>query len=146
MAMATCCISVTSSATPLPQDSLNGSSSTSQQSASQTQIPTKIVLPKKKPLKWSTGVEPGEWGGPPTTSKLRKYWGGNNEDPLASDDFMWNKDFMGQMKKLIEDPSDDADPRLSSSKVRVSLYFLLWLWNSIGSSFRVHLHAEFLQN
>ncbi|XVF14585.1 hypothetical protein REPUB_Repub09cG0073700 [Reevesia pubescens] len=67
---------------------------------------TKVILPKKKPLKWSTGVTPGEYGGPPTTSKLRKYWGGEEDDPLTSDDFIWNKDFVGRMKKLIQDPAD----------------------------------------
>lgn len=35
---------------------------------------TKIVLPRKKPLKWSTGTAPGEYGGPPTTSGLRRYF------------------------------------------------------------------------
>lgn len=68
---------------------------------------TKVILPKKKPQKWSTGVAPGDYGGPPTTSKLRKYWGGE-EDPLTSDDFIWNKDFMGRMKKLIQDPDSSS--------------------------------------
>ncbi|GMP67477.1 hypothetical protein CsSME_00027452 [Camellia sinensis var. sinensis] len=68
--------------------------------------PTKIILPKKKPMKWSTGVAPGDYGGPPTTTKLRKYWGGEGEDPLTSDDFIWNKDFMPRMKRLIQEPSD----------------------------------------
>lgn len=88
-------ISVTSTATPMPQDS--------------TQNPrqTKIVLPKKKPEKWSTGVAPGEYGGPPATTKLRKYWGGE-EDPLTSDDFIWNKDFMGRMQRLIQDPDSSS--------------------------------------
>ncbi|KAH6835494.1 ATP synthase protein I-like protein [Perilla frutescens var. hirtella] len=66
---------------------------------------TKIILPDKKPLKWSTGVAPGDYGGPPITTKLRKYWGGD-EDPLASDDYLWNKDFMDRMKKFIQDPDD----------------------------------------
>lgn len=35
---------------------------------------TKVVLPRKKPLKWSTGTAPGEYGGPPTTSGLRRYF------------------------------------------------------------------------
>lgn len=88
-------ISVTSTATPMPQDS--------------TQNPrqTKIILPKKKPEKWSTGVAPGEYGGPPATTKLRKYWGGE-EDPLTSDDFIWNKDFMGRMQRLIQDPDSSS--------------------------------------
>ncbi|KAJ1415775.1 hypothetical protein SESBI_17836 [Sesbania bispinosa] len=71
----------------------------SQESPSSQPLPdprqTKVVLPKKKPMKWSTGVAPGEYGGPPTTTtKLRKYWGGDDKDPLDSDDFMWNKDFV----------------------------------------------------
>ncbi|TKY66769.1 ATP synthase protein I [Spatholobus suberectus] len=71
---------------------------------------TKVILPKKKAMKWSTGVAPGEYGGPPITTKLRKYWGGDDEDPLASDDFMWNKDFVGRFKKLIEEPQVQSPP------------------------------------
>ncbi|KAJ8753418.1 hypothetical protein K2173_019817 [Erythroxylum novogranatense] len=116
-------ISATSSTPPISQDS-----STPSLSSSSPPIPTKIILPKKKPLKWSTGVAPGEYGGPPTTTKLRKYWGGEDEDPLTSDDFIWNKDFMGRMKRLIQDPDgssvdpvptvkDDSSGFLSLSRV-----------------------------
>ncbi|XP_011626259.2 uncharacterized protein LOC18442134 [Amborella trichopoda] len=70
-----------------------------------------VILPKKKPLKWSTGDAPGEYGGPPLTSKLRKYWGGGNEDPLtATDDFIWNKEFMGRMKRLLEEDKPVEPP------------------------------------
>ncbi|CAA6665616.1 unnamed protein product [Spirodela intermedia] len=71
---------------------------------------TKVILPKKKPLKWSTGVAPGEYGGPPTTTKLRKYWGGGGqEDPVtATDDFIWNKDFVDRMKRLIREGDDSG--------------------------------------
>ncbi|KAK6259273.1 hypothetical protein SCA6_013747 [Theobroma cacao] len=79
---------------------------------------TKIILPKKKPLKWSTGVAPGEYGGPPATTKLRKYWGGEEDDPLTSDDFIWNKDFVGRMKKLIQDPASADDSSLQPSPVK----------------------------
>lgn len=96
MAIVNYYLSVTSTATPISPDS----------SASQP-VPdprlTKVLLPKKKPQKWSTGMAPGDYGGPPTTTKLRKYWGGE-VDPLESDDFMWNKEFMDRMKKLIQDP------------------------------------------
>lgn len=102
-------ITVTSSATPISQDSLTPSKPDRRQ--------TKVILPKKKPVKWSTGVSPGEYGGPPTTTKLRKYWGGEEEDPLTSDDFIWNKDFMGRMKRLIEDP----DPSMQYTPVKVSI-------------------------
>ncbi|URE40469.1 ATP synthase protein I, partial [Musa troglodytarum] len=65
--------------------------------------------PKKKPHKWSTGVAPGEYGGPPTTTKLRKYWGGGDEDPVtATDDFIWNKEFLGRMQQLLGE--DQATP------------------------------------
>ena len=67
-------ISVTSTATPISQDSPTPSVPDPRQ--------TKVVLPKKKPLKWSTGVAPGDYAGPPTTTKLRKYWRGEEEDPL----------------------------------------------------------------
>ncbi|KAJ3670747.1 hypothetical protein LUZ60_008173 [Juncus effusus] len=80
----------------------------------ETTPPTKIVLPKKKPLKWSTGTAPGEYGGPPTTSGLRRYWGGNNEDPVtAMDDFIWNKDFEPRMRRLLNnEPSELASFKL----------------------------------
>lgn len=97
-------ISVTSAATPISPESPTPPIPDPRQ--------TKVILPKKKPMKWSTGVTPGEYGGPPTTSKLRKYWGGEEEDPLSSDDFMWNKDFVGRFKRLIEKPesSTEASP------------------------------------
>uniref|UniRef100_A0A5B6YWP5 CGL160/ATPI domain-containing protein n=1 Tax=Davidia involucrata TaxID=16924 RepID=A0A5B6YWP5_DAVIN len=109
MAIVNYYISVTSTTTPISQDS---------QIAPQPPNPrqTKIILPKKKPMKWSTGVAPGEYGGPPATSKLRKYWGGEEEDPLTSDDFIWNIDFMGRMKRLIQDSDDSSD--LQSSPVK----------------------------
>ncbi|KAL2483427.1 ATP synthase protein I related [Forsythia ovata] len=113
-----CYLPVTSTATPASQDSPQPTI---------TRPPTKIILPKKKPMKWSTGVAPGEYGGPPTTTKLRKYWGGD-EDPLASDDYLWNKDFMGRMKKFIQDPDDDesnSDPRFSSAKEEPSGFLSL---------------------
>ncbi|KAK6134397.1 hypothetical protein DH2020_031863 [Rehmannia glutinosa] len=124
MAVVNCCLSVTSTAVPASQDSPNPSSSPSQPAISRP--PTKIILPDKKPLKWSTGVAPGDYGGPPTTSKLRKYWGGD-EDPLASDDYLWNKDFMGRMKKFIQDPDDDisSDPRFASAKEEPSGFLSL---------------------
>ncbi|KAB1209807.1 ATP synthase protein I [Morella rubra] len=93
-------ISVTSTATPISQDSPTPAVPDPRQS--------KIILPKKKPLKWSTGVAPGEYGGPPTTSKLRKYWGGE-KDPLSSDEFMWNKDFMSRFQRLIQDPDSSIE-------------------------------------
>ncbi|XAR49545.1 hypothetical protein NMG60_11032786 [Bertholletia excelsa] len=61
---------------------------------------------------------PGEYGGPPTTTKLRKYWGGEEEDPLTSDDFIWNKDFMGRMKRLIQDPQDSSPFQSSGASVK----------------------------
>uniref|UniRef100_A0A1J3JGH5 ATP synthase protein I n=1 Tax=Noccaea caerulescens TaxID=107243 RepID=A0A1J3JGH5_NOCCA len=93
-------ISATSTTPPIPQD---------QQLPNPR--PTKIILPNKKPEKWSTGVAPGEYGGPPTTTKLRKYWGGEKEDPITSKDLIWNRDFMDQMKKLFDSPDDSSlDP------------------------------------
>ncbi|KAF7822922.1 protein CONSERVED ONLY IN THE GREEN LINEAGE 160, chloroplastic [Senna tora] len=95
-------ISVTSAATPISPESPTPPIPDPRQ--------TKVLLPKKKPMKWSTGVSPGEYGGPPTTTKLRKYWGGEEEDPLSSDDFMWNKDFMGRFKRLIQEPQSSVQP------------------------------------
>ncbi|XP_010469769.1 PREDICTED: uncharacterized protein LOC104749773 [Camelina sativa] len=93
-------ISATSTTPPVPQDQ-----------STNPRLPTKIILPNKKPEKWSTGVSPGEYGGPPTTTKLRKYWGGEKEDPITSTDLIWNRDFMDQMKKLFDNPDDSSlDP------------------------------------
>lgn len=93
-------ISVTSTATPISQD-------TTKPPPPDPRL-TKVILPKKKAVKWSTGMAPGEYGGPPTTTKLRKYWGGEGEDPLTSDEYIWNKDFMSRMKKLIQDPDSSS--------------------------------------
>ncbi|KAF3791815.1 ATP synthase protein I [Nymphaea thermarum] len=86
-------------------------SSTPQTSEEPASRPTYVILPKGKPQKWSTGVAPGEYGGPPLTTKIRKYWGGE-EDPLTSKgDFIWNKEFMGRMKRMIEEkPKSVAAP------------------------------------
>lgn len=114
-------VSANSTTTPLSQDSSSSSSSTP------SPRQTKVILPKKKPLKWSTGIAPGEYGGPPTTTKLRKYWGGEGEDPLTSDDFIWNKDFMPRMKRLLH--NDPVDPFLQTSPAKVSfLTFPLMLF------------------
>ncbi|GJZ12560.1 hypothetical protein Tco_0547790 [Tanacetum coccineum] len=93
-----------------------------QSTTQQPILPTKIILPNKKPQKWSTGVAPGDYGGPPTTTKLRKYWGGEKEDPLTSDDLIWNRDFMPHMKRIIGDDKDNVsdDPRLSTVKVNIA--------------------------
>ncbi|KAK7859515.1 protein conserved only in the green lineage 160 [Quercus suber] len=72
--------------------------------------------PKKKPLKWSTGVAPGDYAGPPTSTKLRKYWGGEEEDPLSSDEFLWNKDFMARYQRLIQDPESSVEATPTKEK------------------------------
>ena len=99
MAILNSYLSVTSTATPISPDSATPPVPDPRQ--------TKILLPKKRPVKWSTGVAPGDYGGPPTTTKLRKYWGGE-DDPLTSDDFIWNREFMDRMKKLIQEPNSSA--------------------------------------
>lgn len=101
-------VSITATATPIPNESSIVGPDPRQ---------TKVILPKKKPLKWSTGVAPGDYGGPPTSTKLRKYWGGESEDPLTSYGFIWNKDFMPRMEKLVQDPPSDPTP------TKVSLLF-----------------------
>ncbi|KAL3323183.1 hypothetical protein AABB24_040345 [Solanum stoloniferum] len=111
-------LSVTSTATPKSQESASNSSPTQN-------LPTKVILPKKKPMKWSTGDAPGEYGGPPTTTKLRKYWG-QDKDPLTSDDFIWNKEFMGRMKKYVQDPQEkDPVSRFSPAKEESSGFLSL---------------------
>lgn len=109
-------LSVTSTATPKSQESASNSSPI-QNPATPHPRQTKVILPKKKPMKWSTGDAPGEYGGPPTTTKLRKYWG-QDEDPLTSDDFIWNKEFMGRMKKFVQEPQEN-DPASRSSPAKV---------------------------
>ncbi|KAM6542329.1 hypothetical protein CsatB_006776 [Cannabis sativa] len=95
MAVLKYCITVTLSATPISPDSANPAVPDPRQ--------TKVNLPNKKAVKWSTGMAPGEYGGPPTSTKLRKYGGGEGEDPITSDEFIWNKDFMSRMNKLFDD-------------------------------------------
>ncbi|KAF6159302.1 hypothetical protein GIB67_032073 [Kingdonia uniflora] len=94
-------ISATST-TPISQDSTTSSLSNPRQ--------TRVILSKKKLMKWSTGVAPGEYGGPPTATKLRKYWGGEGEDPITSDELIWNKDFMGRMERFIRESSAELEP------------------------------------
>ncbi|KAL1815271.1 hypothetical protein ACET3Z_017845 [Daucus carota] len=96
-----CCVSISKSISAAED---LGSTTTSPISNTR---PTKIILPKKKPEKWSTGTAPGEYGGPPLTTKLRKSWGGPGEDPITSDDYIWNRDFMPRMKNLFQDPSQN---------------------------------------
>lgn len=109
------CLSVTSTATPISQDSSNNSSPSS--------IPTQSKL---KPVKLSRGVAAtGDYADPPTTTtKLRKYWG-EDVDPLTSDDFIWNKEFMGRMKKYIQDPQENAPPSPASIKEETSGFLSL---------------------
>ncbi|XP_037406452.1 protein CONSERVED ONLY IN THE GREEN LINEAGE 160, chloroplastic-like [Triticum dicoccoides] len=72
--------------------------------------PVKIILPKKKPQKWSTGMEPGSYGGGPTTIKPRKYWMGKEDrDPIGNtDDFIWNKNFLPHMERVIANGGTDT--------------------------------------
>ncbi|KAH9609967.1 hypothetical protein KSS87_004170 [Heliosperma pusillum] len=98
----------------------------------QPPMPTKIILPDKKPMKWSTGVAPGEYGGPPTTTKLRKYWGGEKEDPITSSELIWNNDFMPRFQKLVQDmsPKDDttsvvSPPALQGSTLSPFLFVIV---------------------
>ncbi|KAL6845304.1 hypothetical protein ACP4OV_024799 [Aristida adscensionis] len=77
--------------------------------------PVKVILPKKKPQKWSTGMAPGEYGGGPATIKPRKYWWGKEDlDPVGNtDDFIWNKDFLPHMKRVIANGGADAEPAIT---------------------------------
>lgn len=110
-------LSYISAAGPMSQDSPI-SASPPPAAKNPMRQPTKIILPNKKPMKWSTGVAPGEYGGPPTTTKLRKYWGGPKEDPITSSDLIWNRDFMPELEKLVMDrpqaPSSPPPPPESS--------------------------------
>nr|XP_009774283.1 PREDICTED: uncharacterized protein LOC104224352 isoform X3 [Nicotiana sylvestris] len=100
-----CYLSVTSVATPISQDSANNSTPSS------ILTQTKVILPQQKPVKLSNGDVA-------TTTKLRKYWG-EDVDPLTSDDYIWNKEFMGRMKKYIQDPQQHA-PSSPSAPVKMA--------------------------
>jgi ATP synthase protein I len=78
----------------------------------------KIILPKKKPEKWSTGMEPGSYGGGPTTVKPRKYWMGKEDrDPVGNkDDFIWNKNFMPHMERVIANGGTDTPATIARVK------------------------------
>jgi hypothetical protein len=77
--------------------------------------PVKVILPKKKPQKWSTGMAPGEYGGDPATVKPRKYWWGKEDlDPVGNtNDFIWNKDFLPYMERVISNGGADAAPAIT---------------------------------
>nr|CAB3473855.1 unnamed protein product [Digitaria exilis] len=77
--------------------------------------PVKVILPKKKPQKWSTGMAPGEYGGGPATIKPRKYWWGKEDrDPVGNtDDFIWNKDFLPYMERVIANGGAGPEPTIT---------------------------------
>nr|XP_009774282.1 PREDICTED: uncharacterized protein LOC104224352 isoform X2 [Nicotiana sylvestris] len=108
-----CYLSVTSVATPISQDSANNSTPSS------ILTQTKVILPQQKPVKLSNGDVA-------TTTKLRKYWG-EDVDPLTSDDYIWNKEFMGRMKKYIQDPQQHA-PSSPSAPVKIPEQLLDRSW------------------
>ncbi|KAG6551153.1 hypothetical protein Mapa_007388 [Marchantia paleacea] len=62
---------------------------------------------KKKSSQWSTGNAPGEYGGPPLETGLRKMWGGDNSDPLTSDgEYIWKK----KWQPYVETPPAEMVP------------------------------------
>lgn len=69
----------------------------------------KIRLTKKKLLSGPKAVAPGGSDGLSTASTVRRWWG-EDEDPLKSDNFIWNVDFMDRMKKHVEDPQQSKSP------------------------------------
>ncbi|KAK4789627.1 hypothetical protein SAY86_016931 [Trapa natans] len=105
-----CCISVATSATaPFP--------TSAKLSPPNNQYLNPSQLEKKKPLRWIAAAASLDSSSPVETSRLRKYWGGEEEDPLSSDDFIWNKDFFDRFKRMIResDPSPDS-PEASQAK------------------------------
>ncbi|KAL8140440.1 hypothetical protein V2J09_006461 [Rumex salicifolius] len=91
---------------------------TSQEPPRQESIPNSrlnnVNLPEKNPVvKLANGdSSSSQVGGPTTTTKLRKYWGGEQEDPITSSDLIWNRDFMPQMEKLVVDQPDPTSATL----------------------------------
>lgn len=102
---------------PLCASAASGEAVPSTPAATETagRRPVKVILPKKKPQKWSTGMAPGEYGGGPATVKPRKYWWGKEDrDPVGNtDDFIWNKDFLPHMQRVIANGGADAEPTIT---------------------------------
>ncbi|VFQ96390.1 unnamed protein product [Cuscuta campestris] len=98
MAGLNCYLSVTATATPISHRS-----SSSDQPPEKK--PPKLKLPKNNTEKLCAGVSPAEYGGAPSTTNPRNYWL-VDDDPLTSDDYIWNRNFVGRMKMLIQDPAE----------------------------------------
>eukprot|EP00271_Cylindrocystis_brebissonii_P007041 TRINITY_DN20154_c0_g1_i1.p1 TRINITY_DN20154_c0_g1~~TRINITY_DN20154_c0_g1_i1.p1 ORF type:complete len:359 (-),score=66.54 TRINITY_DN20154_c0_g1_i1:453-1529(-) len=62
------------------------------------QNPESVRSLRCEATRMSRGDGPGEYGGPPLDSSLRKWWGGSNADPVTStDNYIWNADWQKQM-------------------------------------------------
>ncbi|KAJ4846103.1 hypothetical protein Tsubulata_015353 [Turnera subulata] len=68
----------------------------------------KFIFPNRNPLKWPSGVaaRPGEYS--------CKTWLPKNTDPLTSDEYIWNKDFMPRFKKLVQDEPSSPFPETTN--------------------------------
>ncbi|KAJ4842295.1 hypothetical protein Tsubulata_042938 [Turnera subulata] len=68
----------------------------------------KFIFPNRNPLKWPSGVaaRPGEYS--------CKTWLPKNTDPLTSDEYIWNKDFMPRFKKLVQDEPNSPFPETTN--------------------------------
>ncbi|CAO2183300.1 unnamed protein product [Urochloa humidicola] len=60
-------------------------------------------------------MAPGEYGGGPSTIKPRKYWWGKEDrDPVGNtDDFIWNKDFLPYMERVVNGSGAGAEPTIT---------------------------------
>eukprot|EP00249_Psilotum_nudum_P000774 c12888_g1_i1 orf=115-1182(+) len=75
---------------------------------------------KPRPLKlpdrwqWSKGTDPGEYGGPPLHSRVRRMWGGDERtDPLTStDDYIWNKNWQSYLDSVPSSNPPQKEPEV----------------------------------
>lgn len=73
----------------------------------------KFIKPRNlETSKWSKGDGPGENGGPPAYTEPKKYWGGDNSDPITTkNDFIWNKEWLAFVQTATPDIPQLEDPQ-----------------------------------
>ncbi|KAL2620287.1 hypothetical protein R1flu_000492 [Riccia fluitans] len=70
-------------------------------------------LKEKRSSQWSTGTSPGEYGGPPLQTGLRKMWGGDEADPLTeTGEYIWKKNW----QPYVETPPSEMVPPPAAEK------------------------------
>ncbi|KAL3679476.1 hypothetical protein R1sor_022432 [Riccia sorocarpa] len=105
-------------ATPIaetPEDREAGDSNEIAQTSGQGSFrlePTR-KLREQRSSQWSTGTSPGEYGGPPLQTGLRKMWGGGEADPLTeTGEYIWQKNW----QPYVEVPPSEIVPPPAAKK------------------------------